>query len=263
MTPAISLDHVTNLFGNKQVLQGVSFSIDPGTIVGYIGPNGAGKSTTVKIILGLLQQDGGTINLFGTPLRPEDNDYKRRIGYVPESADVFDALTAREYLTLIGQVYGLSADVAEAKAQGLATVVGLAPAFDRRIAGYSKGMRQLVLIIASLMHQPDLLFWDEPLNGLDANTVLIVEEILQELRNRGKTIFYSSHIMDVVQKLSDRIILLNDGVVAADGAFKDIAGAVDANAGLQELFSQLTGFNEHGQRAKEFVDLVMGGDAHD
>ena len=113
------------------------------------------------------------------------------------------------------------------------------------------------------MHNPDLLFWDEPLNGLDANTVLIVEEILQELRNRGKTIFYSSHIMDVVQKLSDRIILLNDGVVAADGAFKDIAGAVDANAGLQELFSQLTGFNEHGQRAKEFVDLVMGGDAHD
>ncbi|KRK73814.1 ABC transporter ATP-binding protein [Lacticaseibacillus nasuensis] len=263
MTPAISLDHVTKHFGNKQVLQGVSFSIDPGTIVGYIGPNGAGKSTTVKIILGLLQQDGGTINLFGTPLRPEDNDYKRRIGYVPESADVFDALTAREYLTLIGQVYGLSADVAEAKAQGLATVVGLAPAFDRRIAGYSKGMRQLVLIIASLLHNPDLLFWDEPLNGLDANTVLIVEEILQELRNRGKTIFYSSHIMDVVQKLSDRIILLNDGVVAADGAFKDIAGAVDANAGLQELFSQLTGFNEHGQRAKEFVDLVMGGDAHD
>lgn len=109
MTPAISLDHVTKHFGNKQVLQGVSFSIDPGTIVGYIGPNGAGKSTTVKIILGLLQQDGGTINLFGTPLRPEDNDYKRRIGYVPESADVFDALTAREYLTLIGQVYGLSA----------------------------------------------------------------------------------------------------------------------------------------------------------
>lgn len=142
-------------------------------------------------------------------------------------------------------------------------MVGLAPAFDRRIAGYSKGMRQLVLIIASLLHNPDLLFWDElerpgRQHGADRRG-----DSAGAAQSRQDHFFYSSHIMDVVQKLSDRIILLNDGVVAADGAFKDIAGAVDANAGLQELFSQLTGFNEHGQRAKEFVDLVMGGDAHD
>ncbi|WP_179395091.1 ABC transporter ATP-binding protein [Lacticaseibacillus absianus] len=259
MTPAISLSHITKNFGTKAVLKDVTFSIDPGTIVGYIGQNGAGKSTTVKIILGLLQQTSGTIELLGEPVRPDDASYKRHIGYVPESADVFEALTAREYLTLIGQLYGLSEQAAGDKAEALATIVGLGPAFDRRITAYSKGMRQLVLIIASLLHDPDILFWDEPLNGLDANTVLVIEEILVELRNRGKTIFYSSHIMDVVQKLSDRIILLNDGAVAADGTFQAITQGADTN--LQQLFNDLTGFAEHGEKAQAFVDIVTGGGA--
>lgn len=261
MTPAITLDHIQKSFGQKQVLQEVSFSIAPGTIVGYIGPNGAGKSTTVKLILGLLTQDAGVIQLFGEPLRPEDTRYKKRIGYVPESADVFDALTAREYLTLIGQLYGLAEHAAETKAAALAATVGLEAAFDRRIASYSKGMRQLVLIIASLLHDPDILFWDEPLNGLDANTVLVVEEILQELRDRGKTIFYSSHIMDVVQKLSDRIILLDRGTVVADGPFNSLAGSTDSD--LQALFTQLTGFSAHREKAKQFVDIMTGGDTNE
>lgn len=257
-TPAITLTHIQKRFGSKMVLKDVNFSIQPGTIVGYIGQNGAGKSTTVKIILGLLQQTAGTISLFDEPVRPDNGDYKKRIGYVPESADVFDALTAREYLALIGQLYGMAEQNATDKAEKLSTLVGLGAAFDRRIASYSKGMRQLVLIIASLLHNPDILFWDEPLNGLDANTVLVIEEILQELRDRGKTIFYSSHIMDVVQKLSDRIILLNEGTVVADGPFSQIAAGADTN--LQQLFNDLTGFAEHGEKARAFVDTVIGGE---
>lgn len=162
--PIVSLNHIVKSFGAKQVLKDLSFSITPGNIVGYIGPNGAGKSTTVKMMLGLLQPDAGTIELFGQPLKPNATAYKRRIGYVPESADVFDALTAREYLSLIGQLYGLNAADAEQKAFALAELVNLKDAFDRRISSYSKGMRQLVLIIASLLHDPDILFWDEPLN---------------------------------------------------------------------------------------------------
>ncbi|MFD1393063.1 ABC transporter ATP-binding protein [Lacticaseibacillus jixianensis] len=254
MTAAITLDHVQKGFNGRPVLKDVSFSIEPGTIVGYIGQNGAGKSTTVKIILGLLTQDAGEILLQGRAIDREDPTYKQHIGYVPEAADIFDALTAREYLTLIGQLYGMSEQAAGVKAQALAEIVGLGPAFDRRVAAYSKGMRQLVLIIASLLHDPDILFWDEPLNGLDANSVLVVEEILQELRNRGKTIFYSSHIMDVVQKLSDRIILLNEGRVIADGNFQTIAANADTS--LQQLFNDLTGFAEHGEKAKQFVDIV-------
>ncbi|WP_127849541.1 ABC transporter ATP-binding protein [Lacticaseibacillus hulanensis] len=254
---AIELEDIHKSFAGKNVLKGVSFQIKPGTIVGYIGQNGAGKSTTVKIILGLIDQDDGVVTVFGKAVDRDDPQYKRRIGYVPEGADLFDALTAREYLQLVGQLYGLTAEDAGSKAEQLAEIVGLGPAFDRRIASYSKGMRQLVLIIASLLHDPDILFWDEPLNGLDANAVLVIEEILQELRNRGKTIFYSSHIMDVVQKLSDRIILLNEGTVVADGTFKQLQA--DQDTSLQQLFNEMTGFAEHGEKAKAFVDIVMGG----
>ncbi|WP_461213582.1 ABC transporter ATP-binding protein [Lacticaseibacillus sp. GG6-2] len=258
---AIELIDVAKHFGNKQVLQGVSFAVAPGTIVGYIGPNGAGKSTTVKLILGLMTPTAGEIRLFGTPVRPEDSAYKRRIGYVPEGADLFEALTAREYLTMIGQLYEMPAGEAEDKAVQLLTILGLEAAIDRRIAGYSKGMRQLVLITASLLHDPDILFWDEPLNGLDANAVLVIEEILQTLRDRGKTIFYSSHIMDVVQKLSDRILLLDGGRVVADGPFSELAQ--DTDASLQQLFNEMTGFHEHGAKARAFVDIVMGGEHND
>ena len=250
--PIVTLSHIRKSFGPKEVLKDLNFSITPGSIVGYIGPNGAGKSTTVKMMLGLLEPDDGTLELFGQPISPKDPSYKRRIGYVPESADVFDALTAREYLSLTD---------AEQKAFALAELVNLRDAFDRRISSYSKGMRQLILIIASLLHNPDILFWDEPLNGLDANTVLVIEEVLQDLRDQGKTIFYSSHILDVVQKLSDRIIVLNAGTVVADGPFKAIAKEADTN--LQQLFNDLTGFAEHGQKAQSFVDIVTGGDSHE
>jgi len=256
----IELEHVAKSFGDKQVLTDVSFAINPGTIVGYIGQNGAGKSTTVKMILGLLAPDAGTIKVFDEVITPQSTTYKQRIGYVPELADVFDALTAREYLALIGQLYGMTEADAVAKSSALMAILGLSDAFDQRIVSYSKGMRQQVLIIASLLHNPDILFWDEPLNGLDANAVLIIEEILRELRNRGKTIFYSSHIMDVVQKLSDRIILLNQGQVIADGDFATISQNSDTS--LQQLFNDLTGFSEHGQKASAFVDVIAGGAGH-
>lgn len=253
----LELKHLQKHFGSKEVLTDVNFAVSPGTIVGYIGPNGAGKSTTVKIILGLLTADGGSVELFGQPVSTRDSEYKRRIGYVPEGADVFNALSAREYLELVGQLYGMTAELASTRAEQLAGIVGLGDVIDRRIVSYSKGMRQLVLIIASLIHNPDILFWDEPLNGLDANAVLLVEEILRELRNRGKTIFYSSHIMDVVQKLSDRIVLLNAGQIVADGPFSELQHEGSNN--LQELFNDLTGYAEHGEKAREFVDVVTGG----
>jgi ABC-2 type transport system ATP-binding protein len=146
---------------------------------------------------------------------------------------------------------------AEAKASELLTIVGMKSSIDARISGFSKGMRQMVLIIASLLHNPDLLFWDEPLNGLDANSVLIIEEVLQRLRDSGKTIFYSSHILDVVQKVSDRILLLNDGKVIANGTFAELNAEKDQT--LQELFNELTGFSEHGQKAADFVNVIEAG----
>lgn len=259
--PIITIRDLRKRYGDRFVLNGIDLDVYPGQIIGYIGPNGAGKSTTVKIMLGLVGDFTGEVSIMGQNPDGEDVEYKRRIGYVPEIAEIYDTLTAREYLTFIGELYGLSTDEAESKAQGLMDRFGMGRVFDHRIASFSKGMRQKVLIISSLLHNPDILFLDEPLSGLDANSVMVVKEVLALLAASGKTIFYSSHMMDVVEKISNRIILLDDGRVVADGSFAELQEKSQEGS-LEQIFNQLTGFNEHKQIAEQFVAIVRG-EAHD
>jgi len=245
-------------FGPKQVLNGVNLEVYQGQIIGYIGPNGAGKSTTVKIMLGLIEGYKGKIEIFGKDIANGDVTYKQKIGYVPETAELYDNLTACEYLTFTGELYGLSTEDAQSKAWKLMNEFNLETVFHQRLSSYSKGMKQKVLIISSLLHDPDLLFFDEPLSGLDANSVMIIKEILDQLAKRGKTIFYSSHIMDVVEKISNRIILLVEGRVVADGTFEELQ--VQSKEGtLEEIFNQITGFSEHKEIAEKFVGIVSEG----
>ena len=166
-------------YGPKTVLNGVSLQVKKGEIIGYIGPNGAGKSTTVKIILGIEDNYFGDIKIFGHDISSGNIEYKRKIGYVPEIAEVYDNLTGQEYLTFIGELYGLNLDLADYKAKSLMELFGIGEVYYSRIASYSKGMRQKLLIISSLLHNPELLFFDEPINGLDANSVMIFKEIMQ------------------------------------------------------------------------------------
>jgi len=196
---------LTMSFDGKMILKGINLNVYKGEIIGYIGPNGAGKSTTVKILLGLIQGYGGDIELFGKTISESDVNYKRRIGYVPENAELYDNLTAQEYLTFVGELYGLDAKTVNQKAKKLMDIFRLDDVYTAKLSSYSKGMRQKVLIISSLLHNPDLLFLDEPLSGLDANSVMVVKEILSQLAVQGKTIFYSSHIMEVVEKISNRM----------------------------------------------------------
>ncbi|WP_199738129.1 ABC transporter ATP-binding protein [Falsibacillus albus] len=240
------------------VLNGIDLTVNKGQIIGYIGPNGAGKSTTVKIMLGLEEDYQGEIKIFGDNIAKGNVDYKRRIGYVPEIAELYDNLTAQEYLTFIGEMYGLDRAEADEKALRLMRVFGLDENYYSRISSFSKGMKQKVLIISSLLHNPDLLFLDEPIGGLDANSVMVFKEILAQLAAQGKTIFYSSHIMEVVEKISSRIILLNEGRVIADGSFEELKSK-NKEGTLEEIFNQLTGFDEHKQLAEEFVAIVQGG----
>ncbi|MCQ2009907.1 MAG: ABC transporter ATP-binding protein [Sporolactobacillus sp.] len=242
-------------YSGKLVLKGLNLEVKRGQIIGYIGPNGAGKSTTVRILLGLQQGYGGTARLFGEDIRTSGVAYKSRIGYVPETAEVYDMLTAHEYLVFSGGCYGMDEQRAERKARLLMDQFGLADVFDTRLSSFSKGMRQKVLIISSLLHNPDLLFFDEPLSGLDANSVLVFKEILAKLAVQGKTIFYSSHIMDIVEKISHRIVLLYDGQIAADGTFEELK-AQNKEGSLEEIFNQLTGFHQHAQIAEDFVSIV-------
>jgi ABC-2 type transport system ATP-binding protein len=240
------------------ILKAINLDVYKGQIIGYIGPNGAGKSTTVKIMLGLIDHYQGQVEIFGQDISNGNVEYKRRIGYVPETADLYDNLTACEYLTFIGELYGMDYEIAEEKAYKLMKLFGLEDVYHNRLSSYSKGMRQKVLIISSLLHNPDLLFLDEPLSGLDANSVIVVKEILAQLAAQGKTIFYSSHIMEIVEKISNRIILLSNGCIIADGSFEELKKQ-NREGTLEEIFNQLTGFSEHMSIAEEFVTIIQEG----
>ncbi|UZQ51227.1 ABC transporter ATP-binding protein [Clostridium kluyveri] len=253
--PLISIKDLKISFGEKQVLKGVNLKVYKGEIIGYIGPNGAGKSTTVKIMLGLIGKYEGEVRILGQDISDGNIEYKRKIGYVPETAEIYDSLTAREYLTFIGELYGLNYNEVDKKAERLMKLFGIDEVYNSRITSYSKGMKQKVLIISSLLHNPDILFYDEPLSGLDANSVIVVKEILAKLALQGKTIFYSSHIMDVVEKISNRIVLLNNGEIIADGTFEDLKNKSEEKS-LERIFNNLVGFNEHRSIAEEFVSII-------
>ncbi|MDO7906359.1 ABC transporter ATP-binding protein [Paenibacillus sp. JX-17] len=254
--PMIAIQDLRMMYDGRYVLQGIDLEAGKGQIIGYIGPNGAGKSTTVKIMLGLARGYTGSVSIFGRDIADGDPSYKQRIGYVPEVAELYETLTASEYLTFTGELYGLSAAAADYKASRLIEAFGLKDAYHSRMSTYSKGMRQKVLLISSLLHNPDLVFLDEPLSGLDANSMLIVKEILSRLAAEGKTIFYSSHIMDIVEKISSRIILINEGRIVADGHFSELQGLSEQGT-LEGVFNQLTGFDRHEAIADEFVSIVQ------
>lgn len=256
--PVVSIRDLRMSYGDKAVLKGIGLDIYKGQIIGYIGPNGAGKSTTVKILLGILDGFEGTVKVFGEDIGNGSVEYKRRIGYVPETAEVYDSLTAHEYLTFIGEIYGLDFEAVDQKAKKLMALFDIENVYHSRISSYSKGMKQKLLIIASLMHNPDILFFDEPLSGLDANSVMVFKEVMTMLAAEGKTIFYSSHIMDVVERISSRIVLINDGQIIADGTFDELKQKCSEGS-LEEIFNQLTGFNRHGEIAGEFVAILKEG----
>ncbi|MGL4773529.1 MAG: ABC transporter ATP-binding protein [Clostridium sp.] len=258
----VNIENLRMSYGDKEVLKGINLKIQKGNIIGYIGPNGAGKSTTVKIMLGLITGYSGKVEIFGEDISKSGEEYKRKIGYVPEIADVYESLTGREYLTFVGQLYGMDLEEADKKGLALMEVLGIANSYDARISSYSKGMKQKILIISSLIHDPELLFFDEPLSGLDANSVMVIKELLALLAKKGKTIFYSSHIMEIVEKVSDRIILINNGEIIADGSFEELKNTTKDES-LETIFNELTGFNEHGALAQKFVDVISNEVPHE
>ena len=252
----IEINNLKMNFGSKEVLKGIDLKIYKGSIIGYIGPNGAGKSTTVKIILGLLSGYTGSVKVFGEDISTTSLNYRSKIGYVPEVTELYESLTAKEYLTFIGQLYDMEYEEADEKALKLMSILGIDYAYESKLASFSKGMKQKVSIISSLLHNPEIIFLDEPLSGLDANSVMIIKEIIVNLKKSGKTIFYSSHIMEVVENISDRILILNNGKIVADGNFEEIKNT-NFNGSLEEIFNELTGFNEHKELADKFIEAIQ------
>lgn len=242
------------------VLEGIDLDIYPGQIIGYIGPNGAGKTTTVKILIGMLPDFEGEVSVFGHDVASHPLEVKQRIGYVPETAALYDTLTPMEYLRFVGEIYGLDAEECRVRAEHMLQLFALDDSKNARMNTFSKGMKQKVLIVAGLIHDPDLLFLDEPLAGLDANTALVIKEILAQLAAAGKTIFYCSHVMDVVERICDRIIIIDKGVVVANGTFDELQ-AMDKELSLERIFTRLTGSSGHADKAREFISVFHKGQA--
>jgi len=254
MQPIISIRDLRKNYGEKQVLKGINLEVYPGQIIGYIGPNGAGKSTTVKILIGLLSDFEGEVTVLGQDLRKDTLAIKGLIGYVPENAEIYDVLTPMEYLSFVGKLYKLDETVIEERATRMLGAFGLLANKDQRMDTFSKGMKQKVLITSGLLHNPQIVVLDEPLSGLDANAVIIVKEILSLLKKEGKTIFYCSHMMDVVEKVSDRIVLINEGSIVADGTFEQLKQSEGDT--LEKVFANLTGKEGFSGAADAFIHAL-------
>lgn len=238
--------------GKNYVLRGIDADIYPGQIIGYIGPNGAGKTTTVKILIGMLPDFEGEVSVFGTDVAENPIEVKKRIGYVPETAALYDTLTPIEYLNFIGQIYGIPSADCQLRSTKMLKLFGLEANANMRMNSFSKGMKQKVLVIAGMIHDPDILFLDEPLTGLDANTAIVIKEILAQLAAEGKTIFYCSHVMDVVERICHRIIIIDKGTIIANGSFDELQ-SMDRGKSLENIFSRLTGSTGHAETATEII----------
>ena len=251
----IELKNLKKNYNRKEILKGIDLKVRRGEIIGYIGSNGAGKSTTIKCILNMIDDYDGEIFVFGQNTKNSNGEYKKKIGYVPEVAELYDSLTAYEYLSFIGQLYDLDNESILHKSRKLMNLFGIENYLNSRISTFSKGMRQKLMIISSLIHNPDILFLDEPLTGMDANSVSIFKELIELLSKEGKTIFYSSHIMDVVERVSHRILLLDGGVIAADGTFEDLKEKCNEGS-LESIFNDITGFDNQKEIAEEILKVI-------
>jgi ABC-2 type transport system ATP-binding protein len=241
MTQAsIRIRNLHKSYGPKLVLQGINLEVYPGQVLGYIGPNGAGKSTTVRILCGLSGDFQGEVLVNGIDVRENPLEVKKRIGYVPELAELYDVLSPNEFLSFMGDLYGIEPNVCAERIGKMLTAFGLQPNADQRMDTFSKGMKQKVLLISGLLHNPDIIVLDEPLSGLDANSVIIVKNLIGKLAKDGKTIFYCSHLMDVVEKVSDRIILIDEGKIMADGSFEELKAQQGSQQSLEQIFAKIT-----------------------
>jgi ABC-2 type transport system ATP-binding protein len=239
MSLAIEVENLIFRYHLKEALHTISFKIESGEVVGLLGPNGAGKSTTLKILTGILSPGEGVVRIQGFRMPDQSIEAKRIIGYMPESADLYESLTAQEYLELIGRLREIEEKPLKQKIAVLLEILDVAKQRFDRLSTFSKGMRQKVLVAAALLHNPSVLLLDEPLTGLDVRSSLIVKDLIQELAREGKTILYSSHVLDVVERVCNRVLIIHEGNLIADGTM-DALKEQTKEGTLEDVFRQLT-----------------------
>lgn len=236
----IQIDHVTKRFGDKTAVNDLTADIDAGTITGFIGPNGAGKTTLIRMMTGVLTPNQGTITLEGTDIQTDPMTAKKKFCLVPDSPDRYLRLTGREYANFMADIYKVSKEDRENRLRALAEEFELTSDLDTPMQDYSHGMRQKAMIIGALISDPDIWILDEPMTGLDPKASWTLKQKMKDHAARGKTVFFSTHVLEVAEKLCDRILLINNGSLCYDGTLETL---IESHAGqsLEEIFLEVTG----------------------
>ena len=246
---------VTKRYGALTAVSRVSFTVKPGEVLGYLGPNGSGKSTTVKMLTGLMPPTSGHILFDGADIQQDLVAHKARVGYVPEEAHVYTYLTGPEYLRLCGRLRGVPSRALEQKIDRFLHLFGLDVDYHATLSSFSKGMRQKILLSAALIHNPRLIILDEPVSGLDVGTALVLRAVVRALAADGRIIFYSSHELETVEKLSTRVIILRAGRIVADDSASRLRELMAAPS-LEDVFSQLAVQEDVEGMAAQLVDVA-------
>ncbi len=251
----LELRSVSKHYSGIPAVDDVTFSARPGEVTGYLGPNGSGKSTTMKMITGLIEMTSGHIFFQGKPIQDDLIAYKRIMGYVPEEPYLYNHLSSAEYLTMVAQLRGLPEKQSSECIDGLLRLFSLYDDRHASISGYSKGMRQKVLIAAALMHNPELVLLDEPFSGLDVSSALVLRSLIQELAARGKVVLFSSHELDTVERVCSRVVILHRGKMVADDSIERLRELMELPT-LEAIFSQLAVEQDTQSMARQIADLI-------
>jgi ABC-2 type transport system ATP-binding protein len=258
VTSELRAQGLSKHFSGVMVVKDVDFTIRPGEILGYLGPNGSGKTTTLRMVAGLVEPSSGRVEYGGRNVRDDLIAFRHVLGYVPEEPYLYPFLSGREYLELVGRLREIPEGLLQMKIDGFLGLFGLTGAADQSISSYSKGMRQKIVISSALLHDPAVVLFDEPESGLDVTTTLVLRHLVRTLASRGKAIVYSSHILEVVERVCQRVIVLHRGAVVADDSVEHLQ-VVLSRTSLEGVFSQLVIREDPARMARELADVAALG----
>lgn len=256
MTVSITVRNFVKNYGNTRAVDDVSFEAFHGEVFSLLGPNGAGKSTIVRALVGLHAPDGGSVTIEGFDMAAEPVRARERIGYLPEVAQLYESLTAREYLTMVARLHRMDAGRAARSMDSVLEILDLHKFADAPIATFSKGMKQKTALTAALLPNPRVLILDEPMSGLDAEAALVVRALVREFAASGRTVLYTSHLLDVVEKVADRVAILVKGRLAAIGTLDHVRSLAGTRGDLSEVFASLVRSEDPVERARRALGAI-------
>lgn len=251
--PILEARNLTRLFNDFKAVDDASFTIQPGEIVGFLGPNGAGKTTTIKLLTGLLAPTSGTATIGGYDIAQSPLEAKSLIGYVPDTPTLYGKLKASEYLRFMGQLYKVDPAKVEERMRPMLDMFDLTGVAGNYLDTFSHGMQQKVAIISAFLHNPQLVFMDEPTVGLDPRSARLIKDLMSANRDKGRSIFFSTHILEIAQTMCDRVIIINKGQIVADGKVDEMR-RMRGDQSLEDIFLELTGGGEVDEMVKELTD---------